>query len=136
MMFDAKVIQAYEQAKLVRERAHAPYSNFLVGSALKLKNDEEFYLGCNVENASYGATICAERNSVLNAIATNGKKEFEFIVLVCDTDPVSIPCGLCLQVLSEFVSADFPIYLSNLKGIQKKVTFKELMPVTFDTLFN
>ncbi len=135
-MFDARVIQGYEQAKIARERAHAPYSNFLVGSALKIKGDDDFYLGCNVENASYGATICAERNSILHAIANNGKCEFEFIVLVCDTDPVSIPCALCLQVFSEFVSDDFPIYLSNLKGVQKKVTFKELLPVKFDTLFD
>jgi len=135
-MFEAKVLQAYEQAKTVRERAHAPYSNFLVGSALKIKNDENFYLGCNVENASYGATICAERNSVLNAVAQNGKCEFEFIVLVCDTNPVSIPCGMCLQVLGEFVDSDFPIYLSNLEGIQKKVTLKDLLPVKFDTLFD
>ena len=135
-MYEAKVVQAYEQAKIVRERAHAPYSNFLVGSALKIKNDDQFYLGCNVENASYGATICAERNSILNAIAYNGKCDFEFIVLVCDTTPVSIPCAMCLQVFSEFVDGDFPIYLSNLQGIQKKMTFKELLPVKFDTLFD
>lgn len=136
MIYDAKVLEGYEQAKQVRLNAHAPYSNFLVGTAIKIKDSDEFYVGCNVENASYGGTVCAERNAVFNIIAENGKCEFDFLVLVCDTKPASIPCALCLQVLSEFVGPDFPIFLANLEGIERELKFKDLLPITFDTLFS
>ena len=124
--------QAFQKAVEVRERAHAPYSKFHVGAALKVKGHDELCLGCNVENASYGGTICAERSAVLQAVAKYGKFEPEYLVLVTGSSTPDSPCGFCLQVLSEFVSADFKIHLSTLKGIQKTVSFKELLPRPFD----
>ncbi len=126
-----KVKQAYDIAIKARSNAHAPYSKFQVGSALKLNGIDDPIPGCNVENASYGGTICAERGSVLSSVAQFGKKDFEFIVVVTDQEEPAVPCAFCLQVMSEFVKADFPVYLGNLKGITKKVLFKELLPHPF-----
>jgi cytidine deaminase len=124
---------AYQQALDVRLKAHAPYSHFLVGACFKVKNENTFITGCNVENASFGATICAERTAVLKWVSARKKnEELEFLVLVTDTEnPVATPCGVCLQVMSEFVGADFPLYIGNLKGIQKQMQFKEFLPSTF-----
>ena len=121
-------------AKKTRDNAYAVYSNFHVGAAIGIKGSDTIYPGCNVENISFGATICAERNAILNTVALNGKVELDYVVVVCDTDPVTVPCGLCLQFMSEFSKADMPVYLSNLKGIQKVMKFGELMPAPFDTL--
>ncbi|EQC46594.1 cytidine deaminase [Bacteriovorax sp. Seq25_V] len=129
-----RVEQAYELAKKTRNNAYAKYSNFFVGSAISIKGVEKLYGGCNVENISFGATICAERNAILNAVAENGKIEIEFVVVCVDTNPVTVPCGMCLQVISEFCKADTPIYLGDLNGIQKTMKFNELLPAPFDTL--
>lgn len=130
-----KIVQeAFEVALNARANAHAPYSKFQVGAAIKVKGDDTIYPGCNVENASYGATVCAERNAIMSSVARKGKIEIEFIVVVCDTDPVTVPCALCLQVINEFAKGDTPIYLGNLKEIKKTVTFKDLLPMPFDTL--
>lgn len=126
-----KVQEAYQVALKARSCAHAPYSKFQVGSALKIAGVEAPIAGCNVENASYGGTICAERGSVLSSVAQYGKKEFEFIVVVTDQDEPAVPCAFCLQVLSEFVKPDFPVFLGNLNGITKKILFKELLPHPF-----
>lgn len=123
--------EAYEIALKARSHAHAPYSKFQVGSALKIEGVDECIPGCNVENASYGGTICAERGSVLSSVANHGKKKFEYIVVVTDQEEPAVPCAFCLQVLSEFVGPEFPVYLGNLKGITKKVLFKELLPQPF-----
>lgn len=129
-----KVLEAYQRAVSVRLKAHAPYSKFLVGACFKIKNSDEFVVGCNVENASFGATVCAERVAIWNWVSERAKKStLEFLVLVTDTEnPVATPCGMCLQVMSEFVPAHFPIYISNLKGIQKQVQFQDLLPSTFE----
>lgn len=129
-----KVSKAYELAKKTRLNAYAKYSNFLVGSAIAIKESDELFGGCNVENISFGGTICAERNAILGAIAKKGKVELEFVVVCVDTNPVTVPCGMCLQVISEFCKADMPIYLGDLEGIKKIMTFKELLPAPFDTL--
>ena len=127
---DPKILdKALQAAKEVRLRAYAPYSKFLVGSAL-IHESGEIFSGCNVENASYGGTICAERNAIFQAVAKfGGKPKFQGIVLV--TDPVAVPCGLCLQVMAEFFSPDTPVVIATTKGIQKQVVFKELLPHTF-----
>lgn len=124
---------AYKKASEVRLRAHAPYSKFLVGACFKVKGQEKYIAGCNVENASFGATVCAERVAVWKWVSERAAgEELEFVVLVTDTEnPVATPCGMCLQVMSEFVGAEFPLYISNLKGIQKEVRFKEFLPSTF-----
>ena len=124
---------AFKAALKARDHAHAPYSKFQVGAAL-VDEAGNIYSGCNVENASFGATVCAERTAILSSVAQRGKIPFSFLVVVCNTNPVTVPCALCLQVLSEFVGPDFPIYLGNLKGIQSQIFFKDLLPKPFNTL--
>lgn len=134
MEVDTIVNKAYEKAKLAQKNAHAPYSKFHVGAGIKFKNQDEIFSGCNVENASFGATVCAERGAIQTAIGVLGKQEIEFIVVVTDTDPAIGPCGLCLQVISEFAKKDTPIYLSNQKGIQTKVSFGEILSTPFSEI--
>jgi homotetrameric cytidine deaminase len=88
----------------VRLNAHAPYSNYRVGAALTVKGSDRIYTGCNVENASYGATICAERAAITAAVAAEGTLVLDQLVLVT-REPAS-PCGVCLQVIAEFADAD------------------------------
>lgn len=123
------VQKAYEMAKEVRLKAHAPYSKFLVGACLKAKG--EFISGCNVENVSFGATICAERNAFAAMVARLKNVRPDFIVVVTDTEPATMPCALCLQVMAEFCSSDFKVYMANLKGIERETTFGELLPTPF-----
>lgn len=122
--------QAACQARL---NAHAPYSHFQVGAALKVENAPTPMTGCNVENASFGATICAERNAFFLAVS-QGSPAFrpEYLVLVTDTETPTVPCAQCLQVLSEFCAPDFPIYLANLEGFQEQVRFGDLLPRPFN----
>jgi cytidine deaminase len=134
-VYNKNVIKAFEEAKKVREQAHAPYSNFKVGACFKIKGEETYITGCNVENASFGATVCAERVALWNWASQKDrlKKPLDFLVLVTDTqNPVASPCGLCLQTLSEFLKPETPIYLANLTGIQKQLTFQDLLPYVFE----
>ena len=129
---DIPLIQeTYSHAKAARLRAYNPYSKFNVGASLKLSNSNDIVSGCNVENASFGATVCAERTAILSAIAANGKVDFDYMVLVTDANPLAVPCGQCLQVIAEFVPSTFPIYLANLDAIQEKVLLKDLLPRAF-----
>lgn len=112
-------------ARKVRQQAHAPYSHFQVGAALESETGKVFG-GCNVENISYGLTICAERNAVFAAVAA-GVRSFRRIVIVADSkEPVS-PCGACRQVLSEF-SENMEIISMNLNGRKFRATLSELLP--------
>lgn len=97
-------------AKESSKKAYAPYSKFKVGAALLAKSGK-IYLGCNVENASYSLTICAERNAVFQAVA-NGEKEFSAIAVYVDSEALFPPCGACRQVLSEFAD-DMIVYIAN-----------------------
>ena len=112
-------------ARKVRERAHAPYSHFQVGAALESENGKVFS-GCNVENISYGLTICAERNAVFAAIAS-GARSFRRIVIVADSKEPVTPCGACRQVLSEF-SEDMEVISVNLEGKEFRASLSELLP--------
>jgi homotetrameric cytidine deaminase len=124
--------KVWEAAVKAREQAHAPYSGFKVGAALKLVAEEPIFPGCNVENATFGATMCAERNAVFQMVARfGGARKEAFIVLVTDTKQPTVPCALCLQVFAEFFYPHFPIYLANLDGIQERVTLKDLLPRPF-----
>ena len=117
-----------KKATQARSKAHAPYSKFLVGAAL-LTEKGKVYTGVNVENASYGLTVCAERVAVFKAV-TDGEKNFEKIAIVTDTDQPKSLCGACLQVLSEFC-ADLEIVCATLRGKKNKYRLRELLPKAF-----
>lgn len=117
-----------EQAKEALQNAYVPYSHFRVGAALLSKNGTVFK-GCNIENASYGATCCAERTAVFKAVS-EGVKEFEKIAIVSDSNKLTPPCGICRQVLLEFMPEGV-VLLENEKGEIKTYTVKELLPVGF-----
>jgi cytidine deaminase len=121
-----------EAARQVRERAYAPYSNFKVGAAVRAKSGK-IYTGCNVESASYGLTVCAERVAVWKAVS-EGEKEFTEIAVVADTEELTPPCGVCRQIIWEF-GGDIPITFSNLNGKKETVKMSELLPRAFDTKF-
>lgn len=129
--------QLYTLACTARDNAYAPYSHFLVGCAL-LTNDGAAFSGCNYENISYGATICAERNAVgaaiQNGMAKTDKHFIKEIVIVSQTEKPAPPCGLCLQVLSEFSLPETPVHLANLKGIQTSLKIKDFLPHQFSSL--
>ena len=114
-------------ARRVRENAHAPYSGYRVGAAV-LTTDGEVFTGCNVENASFGLSVCAERNAVAAAVAA-GRSSFEGIAVVTSSSPAASPCGACRQVLSEF--GDFPVVLTDLEGGRRTTSVRELLPDAF-----
>jgi cytidine deaminase len=116
-------------AKQTRDNAHAPYSNFRVGSALRAASGRVFG-GCNVENATYGLTICAERAAIFKAIS-EGERGFDAISVVTDTDVLTPPCGACRQLIWEFCG-DIPVILSNLKGKTEVLQMRDLFPKPFD----
>jgi len=127
-----KDLELIESAKKARERAFAPYSNFRVGAAVRTRSGKIF-TGCNVESASYGLTVCAERVAIWKAVS-EGEKEFEQIAVVADTQELTPPCGVCRQILWEFCG-DMPVTFANLKGDVETVQMKELLPRAFDTKF-
>jgi cytidine deaminase len=114
-------------ARSAQARAYAPYSKFRVGAALEA-TDGTVFLGCNVENASYGLTICAERAAVCAAVSA-GVKRFRRAVVVSDVDPPAAPCGACRQVLAEF-GLDLPIDGVGSKGVVRW-HLSDLLPVAF-----
>ena len=115
------LIDAAIEARLA---AYAPYSKFQVGAALLCKNGEVF-TGCNVENLSYGLTICAERNAIFAAVAA-GQQKFQAIAIAADTEKAISPCGACRQVMCEF--GDFPVILTNTQNEVVESTVGELLP--------
>lgn len=121
-----------EAARQVREKAYAPYSNFKVGAAVRAKSGK-IYTGCNVESASYGLTVCAERVAVWKAVS-EGENEFTNVAVVADTEELTPPCGVCRQIIWEF-GGDIPITFSNLNGKTETVKMSELLPRAFDTKF-
>jgi cytidine deaminase len=126
-MDDHRIDELIAAAGKVRERAHAPYSAYRVGAAL-LGADGRVYTGCNVENASYGLSVCAERNAVAAALAA-GCRDFEAIAVVTSSAPPASPCGACRQVMAEF--GDFPVILAGLDGDQRRTTVLDLLPDAF-----
>ena len=129
-MNDNELIEA---AKAASRNSYSPYSKFKVGAALLCK-DGSLFTGCNVENASYGATCCAERTALFSAVA-HGKREFAKIAVAGSGDGTfstfTQPCGVCLQVMSEFCGGDFPVVLADSKGI-KVMKLGEMLPYPFD----
>jgi cytidine deaminase len=121
-----------EAARDVRERAHAPYSGFKVGAAIEDENGRVF-TGCNVENATYGLSVCAERAAVLKAIS-EGARKLKRVAVVADTDTLTPPCGACRQILWEFCG-DVELTMANLAGKQETVSMKQIFPRPFDASF-
>jgi cytidine deaminase len=112
----------------VRKRAYAPYSSYLVGAAV-LATDGRVFTGCNLENASYGLSVCAERHAVAAAVAA-GCRDLAGVAVVTQSDPPAAPCGACRQVLAEF--GDFPVILAGLDGRRESTTVRALLPRAFD----
>ena len=119
-------------ARQARENAHAPYSNFRVGAALRATSGR-VYTGCNVENATYGLTVCAERVAIFKAIS-EGERGFDAVAVVTHTDVLTPPCGACRQIIWEFCG-DVEIILANLKGKVEVHRTSELLPRPFDSSF-
>jgi cytidine deaminase len=124
--------QLIETAKAARLQSVAPFSNFLVGAALKTA-EGKVYTGCNVESASYGLTVCAERVAIWKALS-EGEREFTELAIVADTRSLTPPCGTCRQIIHEFCK-NATIVLANLRGQTQTCNIEELLPRAFDARF-
>ena len=121
-----------EIAKAARLQSVAPFSNFLVGAAVKTEGGK-VYTGCNVESASYGLTVCAERVAIWKALS-EGERKFSELAIVADTEQLTPPCGTCRQIIHEFCESA-TIVLSNLRGETQTCDIEELLPRAFDARF-
>ncbi|ADQ29491.1 cytidine deaminase [Borreliella burgdorferi] len=127
--------KAFYMAEKARNNSYSPYSKFKVGACIKTKTND-FFIGTNVENASFGATCCAERSAILNMIAKIGVQEIDFLLL--NTSPECIPCAICLQVMAEFFNQDTKIIITESKSFSenktpiKIYTLKDLLKSPFD----
>ena len=121
-----------EVATRARTCSLAPFSNFLVGAALRTEAGK-IYTGCNIESASYGLTVCAERVAIWKALS-ECERDFTDLVIVVDTEQLTPPCGTCRQIIWEYCK-DAKITLANLKGQSEVVDIRELLPKAFDARF-
>ena len=129
-VFSQQEISAlFESATAARENAHAPYSRCLVGAAVRSVSGKIF-AGCNVENASYGATLCAERVAIGAAVCAEGTPRIVAVMVVTDADEPWPPCGLCRQVIAEFAD-DCVVFCANLRGEMNSTPFAKLFPAAF-----
>ena len=125
----AGVADLVRLAREARLRAHAPFSKFKVGAALRTRGGE-IVTGCNIENASYGPTLCAERVAVFKAVS-EGLREFDAIAVVADAPRPTAPCGPCRQILWEFCG-DIVVHMVDLAGRRRTMRMSELLPLPFD----
>ncbi|GAA0480810.1 cytidine deaminase [Salinibacillus aidingensis] len=116
-------------AKEIWNQAYVPYSHFNVGAAL-LTKDGKVFKGCNIENAAYPVSCCAERVAIFKAIS-EGETEFSQLAVIADSDRPVPPCGSCRQVMSEFFEPDMEVIVTNMKGDVKSMTVEELLPFSF-----
>jgi cytidine deaminase len=126
----------HQAAVKVREHSHSPYSHAKVGAALMLENGD-IYTGCNIENASFGGTVCAERVAIWNAVSEKGadsfaKNKIKELIVVTDAEEPWPPCGLCRQVMAEFCGPETLIRTGNLFDIKKTFHLGELLPESFN----
>ena len=131
-MYNEKVevpIALLNAAKEAYRKAYAPYSNFHVGAAA-LTRQGNIVKGCNVENASYGLTVCAERNCIGNAVV-NGERSFQMIVIYTEQEKLTPPCGACRQVIAEFFAQSAPVIAINHKNEQQVWSVEQLLPDAF-----
>ncbi len=129
---DARQAILIAAARTAREHAHAPYSNFRVGAAVRAKSGRIF-TGCNVENATFGLTLCAERVAMFKAIS-EGERGFDAVAVVADTETLTPPCGACRQILWEFCG-DAEVVLANLNGKVERYRLSALLPKPFDNSY-
>jgi cytidine deaminase len=129
---DEKLQQLLETAKSARLRSIAPFSNFRVGAAVETA-DGKTYIGCNIESASFGLTVCAERVAIWKALS-EGERDFTALAVVADTGTLTPPCGTCRQIIWEFAK-NATIILGNLHGETEVVSIRELLPRAFDARF-
>lgn len=124
--------QLIETATAARVQSVAPFSNFKVGAALQTKAGKVF-TGCNIESASYGLTVCAERVAIWKALS-EGERDFTDLVVIADTETLTPPCGTCRQIIWEFAK-NAKIVLANLRGQREEVHIIDLLPRAFDARF-
>ena len=125
----AQIEELYAAAMEARRCAYAPYSGCLVGAAV-LCGSGEIHRGCNIENASYGATICAERIAIGAAVSSEGTMRIRAVMIVTDAEKPWPPCGMCRQVIAEFAE-DCQIFCANLQGTIESMNFTDLYPQAF-----
>ena len=130
---DNQVEKLIAAARAVRLNALARYSNFLVGAAIE-SAEGAIVTGCNIENATFGLTVCAERVAIFKAVS-EGARGFVKIAVVADYDSVTPPCGCCRQSLWEFAGPGTKIILANLAGAVRRIDIEELLPLPFDASF-
>lgn len=131
-MSDKREVQIDEAAKEARLQSVAPFSRFMVGAAVKTQSGK-VYTGCNIESASYGLTVCAERVAIWKALS-EGEREFTELSVVADTESLTPPCGTCRQIIWEFCK-NATIKLMNLHGDSEIVSIRDLLPRAFDARF-
>lgn len=131
-MTDPTAIQLLESASAASDQAYCPFSKFSVGAALRTP-DGKIFCGCNVENASFGLTNCAERTAVFHAVS-DGEREFSAIAVVADGEQTPYPCGACRQVLAEFCDPGLMIYVAAKNNLEayESFTLGELLPKSFN----
>lgn len=130
MISDDELIQL---AKTARDHAHAPYSTFHVGAAL-LTPDGRVFTGCNVENSTYGLSMCAERVAIFKAVS-EGEREIVKVAVVTDHDEIAPPCGCCRQMIWEFSGNKTEVILANLVGDVRRYRIQDLLPEAFDARY-
>lgn len=121
-------LELIEKAKEAMKFAYAPYSHFSVGAAIL--TDTDVFLGCNVENSSYGCAICAERTAAVKAVS-NGQKNFKKIAVVSSSNEYTYPCGICRQFISEFASAETEFIFNNKNNEIKVIKYNDILPYAF-----
>jgi cytidine deaminase len=135
MKISPHLIQAHKMAVAGLKKSYAPYSQLHVSAVIQLKPGSTQVGGVNVENASYGATICAERSAIVSALSQlGGPLDLDFVLVISDfkgSDPIP-PCGMCLQVIQEFAGPELPVYLGDEREIKKSFLLKELLPQAFN----
>ncbi|MFC0014643.1 MULTISPECIES: cytidine deaminase [Allobacillus] len=123
--------QLMDLAKEMLDKAYVPYSKFPVGAAVVTKNGK-VYQGCNIENAAYPVSCCAERVAIFKAVS-EGERDFEQLAVIANTDRPVAPCGSCRQVMAEFFSPDTPIHMANRTGDIEETILERLLPYSFNT---
>ncbi len=123
----------HEMALKARENSYSPYSKFKVGAAVKFKDSDTLYSGCNIENSSYGGSICAERVAIWKGLSEIGAKKIEKLIVLTGSPEGDNPCGLCLQVISEFADENTEILVANLDSIKYRGSFSDFLPNSFDS---